>query len=328
MAAPRLAGVPRRSILAGAALAAVLPRALAQSWPAKPIRLLLGYAPGGGADVTARELAPQMSRLLGQQVVIDYKPGASGTIAAAEVARSGPDGYTLGLLDNAPMAIVPALRNPGYDPQKNFTPIGMVTQLPQVLVANTAVPAARSRELIELMRKQPGKLNHASGGSGSVSHLAAELYKARSNTFALHVPYRGGAPAITALIAGEVQFAFLTYSVTAPFIKSGQLKALGVTSAARLPQLPDVPTVAEDGLPGYEVPGWFVLAAPAGLPPAIAQALQNALVEAVTTPAVVQRLEATGQIVAAGKVDPVRTIAAELATWRKLFGERKLAIEM
>ena len=321
----------RRSLMAGAAgamLATIAPRALAQAWPNKPIRLLLGYSPGGSSDITARELAQPLSRLLGQQVVVDYKAGASGTLAAAEVARAAPDGYTLGLLDNAPLAIVPALRNPGYDPQKSFTPIVTVAQLPQVLVANPNLPAARSRDLIALMRKQPGKLNVASGGSGSVGHLAAELYKARSETFALHVPYRGGAPAITSLIAGETQFAFLTYTATAPFIKSGQLKALGVSSASRLPQLPNVPTIAEDGLPGYEAVGWFVLAGPAGLPPAIIQAVQKAVVEVLAAPAVVQRFDALGQTVAAGKVDPTQAIAAELATWRKLVAERKLTIEM
>ena len=318
----------RRSLVAAAALACVGPRALAQAWPSKPIRLVMGYAPGGGADVTAREFAQPLSRLLGQPIVVDYKAGAGGTRAAAEVARAAPDGYTLGLLDNAPLAIAPALRHVGYDPVKSFTPIAMVTQLPQVLVANPALPASRSRELIALMRKQPGKLNYGSGGSGSVSHLAGELYKARSDTFALHVPYRGGAPAITALIAGEVQFAFLTYAATGSFIKSGQLKALGVASAARMPQLPDVPTIAEDGLPGYEAQGWFALAGPAGMPPAIVQTLQKALVEVLASPAVVQRVESMGQTVAAGKVDPDKAIATELATWRKLVAERKLSIEL
>ncbi len=318
----------RRSLLAAALLGGIGSRALAQTWPAKPVRLLLGYAPGGGADITARELAQPLSKLLGQPVIVDYKAGASGTLAAAEVARAAPDGYTLGLLDNAPLAIVPALRNLAYDPLKSFTPIAMVTQLPQVLVANPGLPAATSRELIALMRKQPGKLNFGSGGSGSVGHLAAELYKARSETFALHVPYRGGAPTITALIGGEVQFAFLTYAATAQFIKSGQLKALGVSSALRMPQLPNVPTIAEDGLPGYEAVGWFALVGPAGLPPAVVQTLQKAVAEALAAPAVVQRFETLGQTVAAGKVDPNQAIAAELATWRKLVAERKLSVEM
>lgn len=318
----------RRSLVTAAALAGVVPRARAQAWPSRPIRLVLGYAPGGGADVTARELAQPLSRLLGQQIVVDYKAGASGTLAAAEVARAAPDGYTLGMIDNGPLAIVPSLRATGYDPLKSFTPIAMVTQLPQVLVANPGVAATRSSELIALMRKQPGKLNYGSGGSGSVSHLAAELYKARSDTFALHVPYRGGAPAVTALIAGQVQFAFLTYGATAPFIKSGQLKALGVSSTARMPQLPEVPTIAEDGLPGYEAPAWYMLMGPAGLPQAIVQTLQKALTEVLSAPAVVQRLESMGQTVPVDRVDPDKAIAAELAAWRKLVADRRLNIEL
>jgi len=320
--------VRRRIVAVTATLAAasVAPRAFAQGGSTKPLRLLLGYAPGGGADITARELAQPLSRLLGQQVVIDYKPGASGSLAAAEVARAAPDGNTLGLLDNAPLAIVPALRNAGYDPVKGFTPVAMVTVAPQVLVANPQLPATRSRELLELMRRQPGRLNFGSGGAGSVSHLAAELYKARSQTFAVHVPYRGGAPAVTALIAGDVQFAFLTYSVTAPFIKSGQLKALGVGSTTRLPQLPDVPSIAEDGLPGYEATGWFALVGPAGIPAPVTQALRKAVAEVLATPSVVQRLEGTGQTVASG--DPAQAIAGEGATWRRLITERKLAIEL
>lgn len=318
----------RRSLTAALVLAGLAPRALAQAWPSRPVKLLLGYAPGGGADITARELTQPLTRSLGQSVVVDYKAGASGTLAAAEVARSAPDGYTLGLLDNAPLAIVPALRNPGYDPLRAFTPIVTVSQLPQVLVAHPDLPATRSRELIALLRQRPGRLNVASGGMGSVSHLAAELYKARSETFAVHVPYRGGAPAITSLVAGETQFAFLTYAATAPFIKSGQLKALGVSSTARLPQLPNVPTIAEDGLSGYEAVGWFVLAGPAGLPSAIVQTLQKATVEALAVPALQQRFEAMGQTVAAGRVDPAQAIAAELGAWRKLVSERKLVIEM
>jgi tripartite-type tricarboxylate transporter receptor subunit TctC len=314
----------RRLVLGAAASTLAASRAFAQS--PRPIRLLLGYAPGGGADITARELAQPLARLLGQQVVVDYKPGASGSLAAAEVARAAPDGTTLGLLDNAPMAIVPSLRNAGYDPVKGFTPVSLVTMAPQVLVANPQLPAARSHDLVALMRKQPGRLNFGSGGAGSVSHLAAELYKARSQTFAVHVPYRGGAPAVTALIAGDVQFAFLTYSVTSPFIKSGQLKALGVGSMARLPQLPDVPTIAEDGLPGYEATGWFALVGPAGMPVAVTQALRKAVAEVLALPAVVQRLEATGQTIAIG--DAAQAIASEGTTWRRLIAERKLAIEL
>lgn len=321
----------RRSALAGGAAAIALAmlgrRAQAQAWPSKPVRLLLGYTPGGSADITARELAVPLGKLLGQPLVVDYKPGASGTIAAAEVARSAPDGYTLGLLDNAPLTIVPALRNPGYDPVSAFTPIAMVTQLPQVLVVPAATGIRSTRELIEAMRKEPGKLSYASGGAGSVGHLAGELLKLRTGTFAVHVPYRGGAPAITALIAGDVQFSFLTYTATSSFIASGRLRAIGVSSLQRLPAMPDVPTIVEGGVPDFDAPGWFALMGPAGMPPEVTATLRRSVAEVLASPAVVTRMEALGQSVVTGKADAARTIANELAMWKQLVAQRKIVID-
>jgi len=321
----------RRAALAGcvggAALALLGRPALAQAWPAKPLRLLLGYTPGGAADVTAREVATPLGKTLGQPLVIDYKPGASGTIAGAEIARAAPDGYTLGLLDNAPLTIVPAMRNAGYDPLAAFTPIAMVSQLPQLLVAPPSAGVNSVRELIDAMRRQPGRLSYASGGSGSVGHLAAELFKSRTGTFAVHVPYRGGAPAITALLAGDVQFAFLTPSATAPFIASGRLKALGVSSLTRVGSLPNVPTIAESGVPDFDAPGWFALLGPAGMPEPVVAALRKAVAETLATPAMATRLEALGQTVAPARAEVRQTIAAELATWKKLIAERKIVVD-
>ena len=313
--------------LAGVALALVGTSASAQAWPARPVRVLLGYTPGGAADVTAREVMTPLGKLLGQPVVIDYKAGASGTIAGAEVVRATPDGYTLGLLDNAPLTIVPALRNAGYDPLAGFTPIAMVSQLPQVLVAPPSAGVTTVQELIALMRREPGKLSYASGGSGSVGHLAAELFKSRTGTFAVHVPYRGGAPAITALLAGDVQFAFLTASATGPFFASGKLKALGVSSLTRMPSLPGVPTIAESGVPGFDAPGWFALMGPAGMPEPVVAAIRKALAEVLAAPGMAARLEALGQTAAPAGADVRRTIATEGATWKKLIAERKIAIE-
>jgi len=312
---------------AGLALALLGTGARAQAWPSRPVRLLLGYAPGGAADVTAREVAVPLGRLLGQPVVVDYKAGASGTIAAAELGRSAADGYTLGLMDNAPLTIVPALRSTGYDPLAGFTPIAMVSQLPQVLVMPPSAGVNTTRELIEAMRRAPGRLSHASGGSGSVGHLAAELFKSRTDTFAVHVPYRGGAPAVTALLAGDVQFAFLTHSATAPFIAGGRLKAIGVSSLTRLPSLPDVPTIAESGVPAFDAPGWFALMGPAGLPAPVAATLRKALAEVLATPAMAARLQALGQTAAVGHIDVRGAIAAELATWKKLVADRKIVVD-
>lgn len=312
-----------------AGLAAVLAGSAvhAQSWPAKPLRVLLGYTPGGAADVTAREITTQLGKLLGQPMVVDYKAGASGTIAAAELARSAPDGYTLGLFDNAPLTIVPALRNVGYDPLTSMTPIAMVSQLPQMLVASPSAGVSTTRELIDTLRKAPGRMNYASGGSGSVGHLAAELFKSRTGTFAVHVPYRGGAPAITALLAGDVQFAFLTASATAPFIASGRLKALGVSSLSRIPSQSNVPTISESGVPGFNAPGWFALMAPAGMPDPIVAALRKSVSELLASPSLATRLEALGQTVAPGGTDVRAVIATELATWKKLIDEKKIVVE-
>jgi tripartite-type tricarboxylate transporter receptor subunit TctC len=317
----------RRAFLArsaaGTAAAVLGSGAWAQAWPAKPIRVVLGYTPGGAADLTARELGA----VLGQPLVVDYKAGASGTIAAAEIARAAPDGYTLGLLDNAPLTIVPALRNTGYDPLASFSHLGMVTQLPQVLVASTSAGVSTTKELIDAMRRQPGKFNYGSGGSGSVGHLAAELFKLRTQTFAVHVPFRGGAPTITALLAGDIQFAFLTASATGPMIASGKLKALGVSSAARLASLPNVPTISESGVPKFEAPGWFALVGPAGLPDSVVAPLRKAVAEMLAMPALATRLEALGQTPAPGQLDVRAALGTELATWKKLFSERKIAVD-
>ena len=323
----------RRTLLrAGAGLAlsplsSFLAHAASEAWPTAPLRLVVGYPPGGGSDVMAREIGVPLARLLGQPVVVDNKPGASSALAAADVARAAPNGYSLGLLDNAPLTIVPSLRNPGYDPLTGFTPIAMVSQAPQVLIAAPSLPAHNARELIDLLQKQPGKLNYGSGGSGSVSHLAAELLKMRSQTYAVHVPYRGGAPMVTALMSGEVQFGFLTYTGIAGFIRSGHIRALGVTSTTRLASLPDVPTIAESALPGFEAPGWYALMGPAGLPPAIVSQLQRALREAMASPAVTARMASLGQAIATGQVDVHQTIAAELKQWKQLISDRKIVVE-
>lgn len=314
--------------LAGAAgaLALGLP-ARAQAWPARPLRVVLGYTPGGSADTTARELTVPLTAALGQPLVVDYKAGASGAIAGAEVARAAPDGYTLGLLDNAPLTIVPTLRNAGYDPLSSFTPIIMVSHVPQVLVASASAGVGSLRELIEAMRKSPGRFSYASGGAGSVGHLTTELFKSRTGTYALHVPYRGGAPAINALLAGEVQFAFLTPTATQGFIQAGKLKALGVSSRTRLASLPGVPTIAESAIPGFEAPGWFALVGPAGLPEPIVSTLRRSVAQVLATPAVVGRLEALGQTLPPAGQDVRGVISAELATWKQLVAERKLVIE-
>lgn len=321
----------RRAMLAlGGCVAALglLPGAArSTSWPARPVRVVLGYTPGGAADVTAREVGTVLGQLLGQPLVVDYKAGASGTIAAAEVARATPDGYTLGLLDNAPLTIVPAMRNAGYDPLGGFTHLGMVSQMPQVLVASPSAGVDSVQGLVETMRRRPGSLNFGSGGPGSVGHLTGELFLQRTGSTAVHVPFRGGAPVVTALLAGDVQYAFLTATATAPMIASGKLKALGVSSLSRLDSLPQVPAIA-DTVPQFEVLGWFALAGPPGLPDAVVQPLRQALAELLATPAFGTRLQALGQTPAPVRGDLQAVLSHELATWKKLFAERKIVLDV
>jgi tripartite-type tricarboxylate transporter receptor subunit TctC len=273
-------------------------------------------------------MQPSLERILKQPIAIDYKSGAGGALAAAEVSRAVPDGYTLGLVDSGVMTIIPVARQPGYDPLTSFTPISMVTLLPHVLIASPKLAANSSRELIDMMRREPGRLNFASGGPGSMSHFFAELYLALSKTSAVHVPFRGGAPAITAVSAGDVQFAFLTYAASSGFIKGGQVKVLGISSSLRLNSLPNVPTIAEQGLTGYDTTGWFALVGPAKMPPRIVAALEKALNETLTTPAVVARLEEVGSLPATGqKISLDKRISEELVVWRKLITEQKLTVE-
>lgn len=316
----------RRAVLALGGLALLPSAARAAPWPTRPLRVVLGYTPGGAADVTAREVGTALGRLLGQPLVVDYKAGASGTIAAAELARATPDGYTLGLLDNAPLTIVPAMRNTSYDPLGSFTHLGMVSQMPQVLVASPSAGVDSAQALVDAMRRRPGVLNFGSGGAGSVGHLAGELFLQRTGTAAVHVPFRGGAPTVTALLAGDVQFAFLTATVTAPMIASGKLRALGVSSLARLPSLPQVPAIA-DTVPQFEAPGWFALVGPQGLPEPVVQRLQAALAELLATPAFGSRLEALGQTPAPVRSDLQAALTRELGTWKKLFAERKIVVD-
>ena len=328
----RLPDRRRRTLIAGGSAGVALTLASlpvhAQEWPSKPIRLLIGYAAGGGADATARMFTPQLGQLLGQPVVVENKAGASGTLATAEASHAAPDGYTLTLVDNAPLTIVPVIRAAGYDPLTGFTPISMVVENANVLVTTADFGANNARQLIEMMRKAPGRLNYASGGAGSLSHLAAELFKAQSKTFAVHVPYRGAAPAITDLIAGQVQFAFLSLPAVSGFIAAKRLKALGVTTASRHPALPNVPTIAEQGLPGYEVVAWLAMMGPPGMPPQTVAALKKALADTLAMPAVIARLEGLGHTVASGKVNVRQRIADELAMWRKLISEQKIVFDI
>src|SRR3954470_17336196 len=227
--------------------------ALAQTWPAKPVRMLVPFPPGGGVDYAARIVGKHLSDRLGQPVVIENRAGANGIIAVEALKNAPADGYTIGAVSNGPLVINPSmyLKLP-YDPVRDFTPIGRVVDFPLLLVSHASVPASSIAELIAIAKAKPGTLTYSSPGIGNGGHLAGELFAAMANVSLVHVPYKGTAPAATALLAGEVSLAFSSIPTVLPHVRAGKLRALAVGDAARLPSLPEYPTIAESGLPGYE----------------------------------------------------------------------------
>lgn len=279
-------------LLGAVALLLLLPHA--QAWPDKPVRLIVPYAAGGAADTVARLIAAQLGERLGQQVLVDNRAGAGGTIGAAEVARALPDGHTL-LLDATAHAVNPALlpKLP-YDTAKAFEPVSLLVRTPNLLVVPTASPARTIGDLVRMARSAPGKLSYASAGNGSAQHLAAELFKQGHKLYVVHVPYRGGAPALTDLAGGQVDMMFSVVTASYPLVKAGRLRALAVTGERRSAGLPDLPTVAESGLPGYSVYEWNGVFAPAGTPKPVIERLETEIRAALALPAVRERLAEMG----------------------------------
>ena len=279
-----------------ACLALALPvrEALAQNYPSKPIRMLVGFTPSGPTDLTARLAAQYLSEALGQQVIVDNRPGAGGTVAGALLAQAQPDGYTLALGANGEIAISPNLRaKMPYNPVTDFTAISRIGVGQLVLLVHPGVAAKSVPELVALAKNKPGAINFASSGTGSTAHLCAELFKHMANIDIVHVPYKGAGPAMTDLIGGQVQMLITGYSGAVPHIKSGKLRALGVTGGKRLVAAPDLPTIGES-VKGYEALSWYGIFAPARTPRAIVDRLYQELATMVKRPQVVERLIALG----------------------------------
>jgi tripartite-type tricarboxylate transporter receptor subunit TctC len=268
--------------------------AAAQSWPSKPVRIMVGASAGGGTDVIARMLAERFGESLKQSFVVENRPGASNTIAADLTAKAPADGYTLLLATNTGQAIAPHLMKLGFDPLKDLQPIGLVVVVPNVLLVNTTVAAGDVRELVTLMKAQPGSFRYASSGVGSTQHLAGEAFDLLAGTRSIHIPYKGSSQAHLDLIGGQVEMMFDTTSSSMPHIKSGKLKPLAVMSAKRSEQLPEVPTLAEAGFPGFEMTTWYGLYATGGTPQPIIDKLHAELTLALGTPEVKGKLIGLG----------------------------------
>jgi tripartite-type tricarboxylate transporter receptor subunit TctC len=268
--------------------------ASAQTYPSRPITLVVPAAPGGGNDTVARVIADKMGRLLGQQIVIENRPGAGGSIAARLVARSEPDGYTLGIGNPATLAIAPsALPNVGYDPLKDFAAVGMIAASPHIILLHPGVPAQSLAEFIALAKKEPGRFTYASGGAGSPAHLGPELLASIAGIRLTHIPYKGTGPAIADLLGGHVNMTFSSLPPAIGLVREGKVRPLAITSAARSAILPDVPTVAET-LPGYESAQRYGIIAPARTPAAVIAKLNAALREALASDEVKTRITAEG----------------------------------
>jgi len=268
--------------------------AQAQDYPNKPIRMVVGFPPGGGTDVVARIIAPRYSELLGQSVVIENRPGATGTMAAGQVAKTAPDGYTIMMGHVSVNAIAPALfSNLQYDVLKDFAPIGIAAAVPHFVTVHPSMPAQSLKELVQFLKSKPD-LTFPSAGNGSMPHLAGEIFRALAGVKLVHVPYKGTGQSMQDLLGGQHLVAFDTMPASAPHVRSGKLRALATSSASRLPAFPDVPTAEEAGLAGYQVTTWYGVFAPAGTPPAIVRRLHADLVKAMQTPDTKSKLEGIG----------------------------------
>ena len=275
--------------------AQALAQGSAQGFPNRPLRTIVPFPPGGSTDIVGRIVSAALSEVLGQQVVVDNWAGAASTIGAEIAARATPDGYTLFTCNIASLAISPALyRKLAYDPVADFAPLGATGSTASVLVVNLALPATTVAEFVSYVKAHPGKLNYASAGVGTSPQLAMELFRMKAGIDIVHIPYKGGAPALADLIGGHVQAMFTTVPTVITMLRSGKVRALGVTSLQRTADLPEVPTIAESGMPGFAVISWQAMCAPAAVPPAVLALLRNALAKALALPDTGKRLADQG----------------------------------
>src|SRR2546422_111736 len=269
--------------------------ACAQDYPSKPVRMVVGFPPGGGTDVVARILQPRLGELLSQPIVIENRPGATGTVAAGQVAKSTPDGYTIMMGHVSVNAIAPSLfANLPYDINRDFAPIALAAAVPHLVVVHPSLPVGTLKELVAYLKAQPGKLTFPSAGNGSMPHLAGEVFQSLAGVKLVHVPYKGSGQSMQDLLGGQHLVAFDTMPASAPHVRSGKLRAVAVSTAQRVPSFPEVPTAEEAGVPGYVVITWYGVFAPAGTPGAIVNRLHREMVKAMQTPDVRSKLDGIG----------------------------------
>jgi tripartite-type tricarboxylate transporter receptor subunit TctC len=321
----------RRELLgaAGATLAGALPAAArAQAWPNKPIRFVVPFAPGGSSEIVARSTANELSKTLGQSMFVENKPGASGNIAMAEVARAD-DQHTLILGHIGTLAVNPYMYEKlPYDPNRDFKPVSLIAKVPSLYVVNPAVPAKDLREFIALVKAKPGTMNYGSAGNGSAGHLAMEYLKMTAGLFITHIPYRGTGPQLTDLLAGRLEAASVGASAILSHIKAGKLRCIATGSTQRLPQLPDVPTVAEQGFPGFEMTQWYGMLAPASQPQAHIDRLAAETQKAMRNPAATERLTGdAAQAIGNTPAQFAQFIAQEQKRWKQVVERAKIRAE-
>ena len=301
----------------------------AQTYPAKPVRLVVGFPAGGPTDIVSRTIAPKMSEALGQQVLVDNRGGAGGVIATEQVAKAPPDGYTLLMGTIGGIAVAMSLiPNRGYDTLRDLAPVTQAVTVTNLLVLHPSVPAKNVKELLAIARAQPGRLNYASSGNGTVTHLAGELLKLMGKVDIVHVPFKGGAPALVALISGEVGMSYENSLVVLPHVKAGKVKAIAVTGSKRSQLMPELPTIAESGLPGYNASGWYGLFVPAATPRAIINRLNTEAVKALRLPDVVRTLSSQGAEPVGNSPDEFATfVRAEIAKWANLVKAARMKMD-
>lgn len=316
--------------LAVALLVALGPAAAgAQAFPTRPIQLVVGFPPGGGVDIVARQLAERLTQQLGQPVVVDNKPGAAGNIAMELVSRAKPDGYTL-MMGNLGMLCANPVLYPklGFDTTKDFAPVARVVVTPLIAAVPASLPAATLAEFVALAKGKPGQMNYGSGGTGNVNHLAVELFQMQSGTKMQHVPYKGSAPALTDLIAGRIELVIDGANVVQPFVAAGTARALAITGESRLPSMPALPTAKEAGMPDFVVYGWQGVFAPAGTPPAIIEQLNAEIGKALADPTLRSKLSGQGTEPSFTSAAQFRDyIAAEQKRWGDVIRTAKIVLE-